>query len=256
MAGKKMSRTARRAQRPGAKPSGKKSGAKQAASRPGAKPPGAKRTRAKPPGAKQSRAKQSSTKRRGSKPTPTTTPTTPTTKAPSLEDHNRHLAILGLPAVRTPLQPGPPAKPLPAAPAGSALAMIDKLYPGEGPTAPRGRFIHWWGQFSDQLPAPFTLKRGGHGYLEARDIEHATRLFAVLRNAVLAMKRVPRRDDDDDDDDVEDLGLEATREWAGISDDGMAWYRWMLIDGRQMTVELKLAITRRELDGDRLLRPR
>jgi hypothetical protein len=31
-----------------------------------------------------------------------------------------------------------------------------------------------------------------------------------------------------------DLGIKSTKEWAGAD-----WYRWMLADGRQMTVEIK-----------------
>ena len=131
--------------------------------------------------------------------------------------------------------------------------MLDRFYGGEGATAPRGRFIHWWGQFSRELPAPFTLKQGGHGYLEARDVEHATQLLAKMRTAVLKMRPKPSGDDADA---IKEYGLKATREWAGISDKGMAWYRWMRTDGTQMTVELKLAITKRELAGDRLVKVR
>jgi hypothetical protein len=161
----------------------------------------------------------------------------------SLDDHNRHLAILGLPPVISPLVAGPTSTPMPPAKPGSPLAMLDKFYAGEGPTAPRGRFIHWWGQFSNILPAPFCLK-GGHGYIEARDVAHATELFAELRNAVLAMK--PKRD--------EDYGLDATREWAGISNGGMVWYRWMLMDNRQMTVELRKSVSKSDLAGERMVR--
>jgi hypothetical protein len=168
-----------------------------------------------------------------------------------LAAHNRHLAILGLPAVKTPLVEGPPAVVKPRAKAGSIVATLDEYYAGEGPTAPRGRYIHWWGQFSDKLPAPFKLKDGGHGYLEARDVEHATRLFAKLRKAVLKM--TPKADPDDEDAQAV-AGMKATREWAGISAEGMAWYRWMRTDGTQMTVELRLSITKRELRGDKLLK--
>jgi hypothetical protein len=175
-----------------------------------------------------------------------------------LDTHNKHLAILGLPPVKTPLVEGPPASPKPKARKGSALAMLDSFYAGEGPTSPRGRFIHWWGQFSGALPAPFTLKQGGHGYLEARDIEHATKLFAKLRTAVLNMKPKASDLDEDDQEDAatvrKEYKLKATREWAGISDQGLVWYRWMLIDGRQMTVELKLDITKRERGGDKLIK--
>jgi hypothetical protein len=174
-----------------------------------------------------------------------------------LATHNKHLAILGLPPVKTPLVEGPPTSPTPRAKKGSALAMLDSFYEGEGPTSPRGRFIHWWGQFSGALPAPFTLKQGGHGYLEARDVEHATQLFAKLRNAVLKMKPKASDLDEDDQEDAEaakEYKLKATREWAGISDKGLVWYRWMLIDGRQMTVELKHDITKRELSGDKLIK--
>jgi hypothetical protein len=170
-----------------------------------------------------------------------------------LADHNRLLAILGLPPVRAPLSEGPSRSPIPRARKGSPLASLDKFYGGEGPTAPRGRFIHWWGQFSDEPPAPFTLKHGGHGYLEARDVEHATHLLAKLRTAVQKMKPDPSADDEED---IEQYGLKATREWAGISDRGMAWYRWMRTDGSQMTVELRLAITKRELAGERLVKVR
>ncbi len=172
-----------------------------------------------------------------------------------LDEHNRHLKILGLPAVKKPRVEGPPATPMPRARKGSPLAMLDHFNAGEGPTAPRGRFIHWWGQFSGELPAPFKLKSGGHGYLEAKDVEHATKLFAVLRKAVLQMK--PKLDPDDDDAEaIAEYGLERTREWAGISADGLVWYRWMRTDGKQMTVELKHTITKKELAGDRLLKPR
>ncbi len=182
--------------------------------------------------------------------------------APSvdLEEHNRLLALLGLPAVTAPLEEGEPAPQAHPAPPNSALAIFDDMYAGEGPTAPRGRFIHWWGQFSDALPSPFTLPDGGHGYIEARDVEHATRLFATLRNAVLAMRPKPSRPGDENyDEEVEEtakeLALESTREWAGINAQGNVWYRWMLINSKQMTVELKLRFTKSDLDGEELLRP-
>lgn len=190
-------------------------------------------------------------------------PTKPTKSAPAfdLEAHNRHLKIMGLPAVKKPLVEGPPASPKPVAKKGSPLALLDSFYAGEGPTAPRGRYIHWWGQFSGELPAPFTLKQGGHGYLEARDVEHATKLFAKLRNAVLKMKPKLKPDPDDEDavadaEAMKQYGLKGTREWAGIDARGKAWYRWMRLDGTQMTVELLLNVTKKDLRGARLLKPK
>lgn len=162
----------------------------------------------------------------------------------TLDDHNRHLAILGLPPVTAPLAAGMPKLVMPPAAPGSPIAILDRMYAGEGPTAPRGRFIHWWGQFSALLPAPFTLAQGGHGYLEGRDVAHATMLFATLRNAVLAMTVGTDAS----------YGLAATREWAGINSSGMVWYRWMLTDNRQMTVELKRSVSKSELGGSRVLR--
>jgi hypothetical protein len=110
-----------------------------------------------------------------------------------------------------------------------ALAVMDALYAGEGPVPPTGTIICWWGQFSADLPRPFTLKQGGHGYAEAPDLERATIAFAKLRNWVRARKTRSNAN----------LGLKATREWAGISNAGQGWYRWMLADERQMTVVFK-----------------
>jgi hypothetical protein len=148
-----------------------------------------------------------------------------------LDEHNRLLAILGLPPVEKQLahgevdrsvQPGPPGE----TPQQAAFRVIDRMYTGEGPTAPRGKYIHWWGQFSSELPAPFTID-GGHGYLECADVEQATRLLARMRNHILAMKTESKT-----------MALTGSQEWAGIAKDGKVWYRWMLADERQMTVEL------------------
>lgn len=156
--------------------------------------------------------------------------------APVLEDalaeHNRLRAIMGLAPVAAPIVADPEldegAKMRRLSGKRSALAIIDTMYAGEGPVPPTGLIIHWWGQFSDTLPAPFTLREGGHGYAEARDLEHATRAFAKLRDAVLAMKTRSAQ-----------MKLKSTREWAGISKAGDGWYRWMLPDERQMTVVFK-----------------
>ena len=107
-----------------------------------------------------------------------------------LAAHNRHLAILGLPAVKTPLVEGPPAVVKPRAKAGSIVATLDEYYAGEGPTAPRGAYIHWWGQFQRQLPAPFKLKTVGHGYLEGAS---RARDEAVREAAQGGVKMTPKR---------------------------------------------------------------
>jgi len=111
----------------------------------------------------------------------------------------------------------------------STLAIMDAMYAGEGPVPPTDTIICWWGQFSPELPPPFTLKNGGHGYAEAPDLERATIAFAKLRNWVRAHKTASGAN----------LKLKETREWAGISSTGQAWYRWMLPDERQMTVLFK-----------------
>ena len=63
----------------------------------------------------------------------------------------------------------------------------------------------------------------------APDLERATIAFAKLRNWVCACKTKSGSN----------LKLRETREWAGISDAGQGWYRWMLPDERQMTVLFK-----------------
>jgi len=145
-----------------------------------------------------------------------------------LVEHNRLRGLMGLAAVERPLAPNAGVSRRPPRGQRAVRELLDALYAGEGAAPPTGTIFHWWGQFSDELPAPFTLPHGGHGYAEARDLEHATRVFARLRDTVLAMKTPP----------APNLKLSATREWAGISRTGN-WYRWMLADERQMTVEFK-----------------
>lgn len=193
-----------------------------------------------PPG-KQGKAKRAaSTKRptkKTAKPAARTkrrTATKPAARPPAaapgdaLAEHNRLRALMGLAPVAAPLVADPEldeAAKLRRL-GGTKRYIIDAMYAGEGPTPPTGTIVHWWGQFSAELPAPFTLPHGGHGYAEARDLEHATRVFATLRDAVLAMKTPS----------TNNMKLTATREWAGVSPAGQGWYRWMLPDERQMTV--------------------
>jgi hypothetical protein len=151
--------------------------------------------------------------------------------ADELEAHNALRVLAGLPVVDAIARPDPEldtaAKMRRIHGKTSAMAVIEVLYQGEGPQPPSGTIVHWWGQFSDELPAPFRLAHGGHGYLEARDLAHAARLLKKIRDAVLAMQPKGKR--------------KKTKEWAGVSDDGRAWYRWMLGDDRQMTLEFKRA---------------
>jgi hypothetical protein len=127
------------------------------------------------------------------------------------------------PATKPALMPRPYAQ---TKPDSKTFAIIDKMYSAEaeGVSPPTGTVINWWGQFSDELPDPFCLPHGGHGWLEARDLEHAAEVVGRLRDHVLAMTAPsdPK------------TKLERTYEWAGES-----WYRWMLADGRQMTLEFK-----------------
>ncbi len=46
------------------------------------------------------------------------------------------------------------------------------------------------------------------------------------------------------------MELTAPNEWAGIAKDGKVWYRWMLVDERQMPVEMPKRCTD-ELAQDR-----
>lgn len=50
---------------------------------------------------------------------------------------------------------------------------------------PARRTLHYWGQFSDELPSPFT-QAGGHRYLECASEEEARAKLAELRDAVCA----------------------------------------------------------------------
>jgi hypothetical protein len=106
--------------------------------------------------------------------------------------------------------------------------IIDRLYSAsaETPSPPAGTVLTWYGQFSDELPEPFCLKQGGHGWLLARDTGHTGELVNALRSWVLAYQAKPAPN--------LDLGITATKEWAGAD-----WYRWMLADGRQMTVQIR-----------------
>lgn len=101
-----------------------------------------------------------------------------------------------------------------------AEALVDHLYShdasGEraaGPTPATGRFLHWWGQFSAELPGDFCLPGGGHGWIEASSLEDAERLAQTLRSFV--REKWPRH-----------------KEWAGAG-----WYRWMRQDLKQMTLQ-------------------
>ena len=183
--------------------------------------------RASKPRAKTGRAKPTKTK---AKPASVTRASS---RGAAIAEHNRLRALMGLPAVERPITADPALteanKLQSLAGKKSALDIMDAMYRGEGPVPPTGTIIHWWGQFSADLPAPFALPDGGHGYAEARDLEHATIVFAALRDWVLARETASRKN----------LKLKATREWAGISARGDAWYRWMLADERQMTVLFK-----------------
>lgn len=99
--------------------------------------------------------------------------------------------------------------------------LLDKLYSvtaeGKkimGPQPATGTVIHWWGQFSFELPEPFYLD-GGHGYLKTENLKQATETAEKLRSSIFKKWK-------------------GTKEWA---DKG--WYRWMLPapDYRQMTLE-------------------
>src|SRR5437763_914547 len=91
---------------------------------------------------------------------------------------------------------------------GRTGRIIDRIYRAnaEGLSRPTATAINWYGQFSDELPKPFCLKRGGHGWLLARDLEHAATLVGKLRTWVLARKVEP--------DLALDLGFVNTKEWA------------------------------------------
>ena len=162
-----------------------------------------------------------------------------------LAEYNRLRALMGLPSVTAKVTANVALdeanKLTSLAGKKSALDIINTMYAGEGPVAPTGTIFHWWGQFSAELPAPFTLPSGGHGYAEARDLEHATITFAKLRDWVLAQQTSSK----------DNLKLTKTHEWAGISNRGDAWYRWMLADERQMTVLFKTRarLTRAEKRG-------
>lgn len=146
----------------------------------------------------------------------------------SIADHNELRVLMGLPPVKIIVTADAAlttnAK-LGKIHGKSATQVLDILYQGEGASPPSGRYIHWWGQFSDELPAPFNLPHGGHGYIEAHDLRHATLLFRGLRDSVLMTKGKKRST--------------RVKEWAGVTDRGLVWYRWMLGDGRQMSVEFK-----------------
>jgi hypothetical protein len=164
-------------------------------------------------------------------------PTTPK-QSPAerkLAAHNELRTLAGLAVVAAPVRSDPElsaSAKLSRIHGKTAKQVIDVLYEGEGPSPPTATVIHWWGQFSDELPAPFKLTESGHGFLATRDLAHAAILFGRLRAAVLEWKTRKKR----------------TQEWAGVSDAGHAWYRWMLGDGRQMTVEFKKPAQLSKLD--------
>ena len=87
-----------------------------------------------------------------------------------------------------------------------ALGFVDKLYSKDatGAQPPTLPCIRWWGQFTAQLPEPFTLPHGGEGLLIGSSPQEAGQKVDALRAAIFAR-------------------WEGTREWAGPN-----WYRWML----------------------------
>lgn len=94
-----------------------------------------------------------------------------------------------------------------------AIELVDKLYSKDatGPQPATTKILHWWGQFSSELPPPFTLE-GGHGWKEASSLSEADDLLEELRQSIFS--QWPK-----------------TKEWAG-----KGWYRWMREDLKQMTL--------------------
>jgi hypothetical protein len=192
-----------------------------------------------PPKKRPTRAKRTAPHTKPSRKTATKPPRTRPVQSSAnhdhdpLAEHNRLRALMGLPAVEREIVANPALseanKLQSLAGKTNALAIMDAMYAGEGPVPPTGTIICWWGQFSRELPPPFTLTQGGHGFAEAADLEQTTIAFAQLRNWVRAHETASGSN----------LKLRETREWAGISSAGQAWYRWMLADERQMTVLFK-----------------
>lgn len=99
-----------------------------------------------------------------------------------------------------------------------ALKIIDKIYSQDlkGPQFATGNTLHFWGQFTDQLPEKFQPNGpSGHQYIKCSSKQEAEDLCRELRSFVF--EKWP--------DSVE---------WAS---DG--WYRWMIHDMKQMTLKFQ-----------------
>ncbi len=92
--------------------------------------------------------------------------------------------------------------------------FVENLYShyAESAAPPTGKWLHLWGQFTEDLPAKFRPFVPGHQYLRCADLDEAAERTAELREVIFAQ-------------------WPGAKEWAG-----KGWYRWMLPDGRQATL--------------------
>jgi len=95
------------------------------------------------------------------------------------------------------------------------VRLINRMYSKEakGPQPATGKVLHFWGQFTSELPPQFQPNgETGHQYIECSTKEAAEVICQELRSCL--RNQWP------------DL-----IEWAGEG-----WYRWMIHDTRQMTL--------------------
>lgn len=97
----------------------------------------------------------------------------------------------------------------------NTLKIVNNMYSKDlkGPQPATGKILHCWGQFSLEIPKNFQPNKGGHCYLKFKSKEEADEACQELRKYIF--KKWPD-----------------TFEWASEG-----WYRWMIPDMRQMTLE-------------------
>ena len=97
-------------------------------------------------------------------------------------------------------------------------SMMDRMYSenAEGLSRATATTLHFWGQFTSDLPEAFQPDGpNGHQYIRTASLAEADAKALELRETIAA--KWPN-----------------TKEWAGES-----WYRWMIPDGRQMTLKFE-----------------
>ncbi|MDF2193512.1 hypothetical protein [Paraflavitalea sp. CAU 1676] len=100
----------------------------------------------------------------------------------------------------------------------TSVRIADKMYSAnvKGPQPATGKVLHFWGQFTSELPVKFQPNgEAGHQYMECSSKEEADKLCQELKAYIFQT-------------------WPDSIEWAS---DG--WYRWMIHDMRQMTLQFE-----------------